>query len=358
MGVKKRNLLFAALFLLSIMVCISLASAQQELVVGVKSAPPFVIVDASGNVSGFSIDLMNSVAAEFEQPTTITYYVDKDLTSHFNSVKSRTVDFGIAATSITSEREKIFDFSYPFYESSLAILTLKDSNKKNLLDVIFTNNVKIVLFVILVYIFVCGNIIWYIERKNGLFSKKYFPGFAEGMWWTVVTMSTVGYGDYYPKKHSGKVFGVIVIISGISLFGLAIASVSSVLTLHHLQSDISSPNDLIGKSVIVIQGTQSVGVVEEMGMMPLFASNLDSAISMLKNGDAIAFVYDKPLLQYYVKSRGDSSLLLIQKDFAPSSYGIVFVKDSPLRDEVNIVLLKIMESGQYDKIKTKWFGPD
>jgi voltage-gated potassium channel len=40
----------------------------------------------------------------------------------------------------------------------------------------------------------------------------------DALWWNIVTLSTVGYGDKYPVTTSGRVIGVIVIIVGVGLF--------------------------------------------------------------------------------------------------------------------------------------------
>jgi voltage-gated potassium channel len=39
------------------------------------------------------------------------------------------------------------------------------------------------------------------------------------MWYTVVTMSTVGYGDQYPVTELGRLFGSLVIVVGVGVFG-------------------------------------------------------------------------------------------------------------------------------------------
>jgi voltage-gated potassium channel len=40
----------------------------------------------------------------------------------------------------------------------------------------------------------------------------------DALWWNIVTLSTVGYGDKYPVTTAGRVIGVIVIIVGVGLF--------------------------------------------------------------------------------------------------------------------------------------------
>ena len=47
-------------------------------------------------------------------------------------------------------------------------------------------------------------------------------------WWAIVTMTTVGYGDFAPKSSAGRLFSVIVMFGGISLVSLLTATISSI----------------------------------------------------------------------------------------------------------------------------------
>jgi len=42
----------------------------------------------------------------------------------------------------------------------------------------------------------------------------------DALWWTVVTMSTVGYGDQYPVTVEGRTMAIFVILLGVGLFGV------------------------------------------------------------------------------------------------------------------------------------------
>jgi voltage-gated potassium channel len=47
------------------------------------------------------------------------------------------------------------------------------------------------------------------------------------MWWSVITMATVGYGDVYPVTALGRFFGMLTALFGIGLFALPTALIGS-----------------------------------------------------------------------------------------------------------------------------------
>ena len=51
--------------------------------------------------------------------------------------------------------------------------------------------------------------------------------FGDALWWALVTMSTVGYGDYTPVTGNGRIIAVGIMIVGVGLLGLVGASVAS-----------------------------------------------------------------------------------------------------------------------------------
>lgn len=52
--------------------------------------------------------------------------------------------------------------------------------------------------------------------------KDTFPDIPQGFWWSIITLTTVGYGDFYPKSGYGYFIGSIAAISGCIVTGLAI----------------------------------------------------------------------------------------------------------------------------------------
>ena len=60
-----------------------------------------------------------------------------------------------------------------------------------------------------------------------LVDEENFPTFADGAWWAIVTLGTVGYGDIVPTTAWGRVVGSALIIFGVTFLSLLTAIVTS-----------------------------------------------------------------------------------------------------------------------------------
>lgn len=56
-----------------------------------------------------------------------------------------------------------------------------------------------------------------------------FPTLTDALWWALVTMSTVGYGDISPVTGIGKFVAVPLLIGGIAVFGVLTANLATVM---------------------------------------------------------------------------------------------------------------------------------
>ncbi len=72
----------------------------------------------------------------------------------------------------------------------------------------------IIIFMVLT---ISSTAMYYIEHPV---QPEKFSSIFDAMWWGVVTLSTVGYGDIYPVTPLGKLVGAVVALSGIALFAL------------------------------------------------------------------------------------------------------------------------------------------
>ena len=231
------------------------AEKTETLSVATYEVPPFVIKGKDGEVSGFSIDLLKKLAPYFEPSIDYKFKLYPDMESSLLAVSKGEVDLGIGATIISSKRERFLDFSHTFYRTRLGALVTNNSLYDNVVSVIGSSQILICVSLICLYLLICSHIIWIIERRKGLFHEDYFHGICHGLWWVISTMSTVGYGDLYPRKIVGKVFGTFVIISGIFIFSLSIATFTSLITVKEIRSNIQGISSLVDEPVAAIKNS-------------------------------------------------------------------------------------------------------
>lgn len=333
-------------------------ASRRVLRVGMKEAAPFIMIDkSSGKVTGFSVDLVNAVAAQMDPPREVEIVVHDDIAEHLEAVKNGDVDLGIAATSFTSERERALDFSVPFYQGGLGIVTRAEGRGLQIFDVLISRRLLFAALWLLLFLVICAHIIWLTERgRTDTFDDQWLRGVAQAMWWTIVTMTTVGYGDFVPRNPLSRLLGILIIVAGIVLFGIAVGALSSALTVDRLQTDIRVPNDLRNKPVAVVRNTVGESVLRSRGVQVVQLDTLAEALAAVEKREVVAAVHDVALLRYHVP-RNAPTLTLVGPTFAEHSYGIVFPIGSKLRKDVNVALLELMESNppRYQWMLENWF---
>jgi voltage-gated potassium channel len=75
-------------------------------------------------------------------------------------------------------------------------------------------------------------IVVYMGALAVLSAEENAPGsnirsFGDALWWSIVTITTIGYGDYTPVTLLGRLIAVGLMISGIAVLGVVTASLSS-----------------------------------------------------------------------------------------------------------------------------------
>lgn len=220
-----------------------------EKVVGVDANfMPFEF-KVDGKLTGFDVELFEAIAKDigldFKWQT-------MDFNGIIPALQSKSIDAAIAGITIKSEREKVVDFSHPYYDSGLIILVAADNN------------------------------------------------------------------------------------------------------------DIKALEDLNGKRVATKLGTTSEDFLKknvntkELKLLP----NTDNLFMELITGGVDAVFFDSPPLLYYAQNQGKGKVKTVGPLYQGQPYGIAFPQGSPLREKVNISLLKFMENGTYAKLYKKWFGTE
>ena len=81
----------------------------------------------------------------------------------------------------------------------------------------------IVAFVLAIFLIIIASCIMYFaehEHPAPGFTKSHFTSIPRTIWWSVVTLTTTGYGDMYPVTDLGKGLAMIIMLVGIAFFAL------------------------------------------------------------------------------------------------------------------------------------------
>jgi polar amino acid transport system substrate-binding protein len=324
--------------------------------IAIKPLTPFVFFNDDGSYSGFSIELWENIAERIDRPFE---YVPYDMVEEvLQAVRGGDVDVGIAGISITSEREEVLDFSQPMFNAGLRILvsTRGDSNPLRVFQSFFSPTILLVLVMVLVVVIVVGHIVWIFERKNPDFPDDYLPGVAEGIWWAASALLNAG--DKMPRSVAGRFGAIIWILSGIGLVAFFTANLTASNTVNQLQSSIRDLDDLPGKRIATVNNTTSADYLSNQRIIFTGLASIEDAFALLDAGQVDAVVYDSPVLQYYAISEGRGRFEVTGNVFARQDYGIALQQGSPLREEIDLALLEILEDGSYDELYATWFGID
>ena len=86
------------------------------------------------------------------------------------------------------------------------------------------NGLHFVVLTVAVLVFVCAGLVTVAERHA---KGANIHDFGQGLWWAIVTVTTVGYGDRYPVTPFGQGVAVFLMLVGIGLLGALTATIAS-----------------------------------------------------------------------------------------------------------------------------------
>ncbi len=340
---------------------------QPTLRVITKEITPMVFVDREGNsdsdsaeaftLRGFSIDLWEEIATRTAIP--FSYVLTDTVAQQLDAVAQGQADIAIAAISITREREERVDFSFPYMQSGLQILTRSDNSLQigRLLSAFLSPALVEIIGIFFLLLLLAAHLIWLVERRrNPEFPRDYLHGIWEALWWAAVTVTTVGYGDKTPRGVAGRALGLIWMFLGLFLVANFTAGITTVLAVQQLQESVTSISDLDDGQVATVAGTTADEYLTLRGIRPVRVELITDAYARLARGDVKGVVYDAPVLLYYANTQTDGAVQVVGDTFSDEEYGIALSEGSPYREPINRALLEIREDGTYDRIYQRWFG--
>lgn len=149
---------------------------------------------------------------------------------------------------------------------------------------------------------------WWVElsAREGL-------GLFDSLWWTVVTLTTVGYGDIAPVTPAGRILGMAVMFSGIGLVSALTGNLASFLVERRARRRKGLMKVRLSGHVVVLgwnaHGPSLVQTLKDCQVLPgaglVLVGGFDEAAReelafRLDLGEALHFVFGQPSLESVV----------------------------------------------------------
>ena len=330
-----------------------------ELRVGVSGSPPFVF-DHNGEVtsirSGISVQIWNAVADDLG----IDYKLIPQPNSEANleALASGELDVSIGPLSITSQRveQPGFDFSQPYFFAEEGVLVQQmPPTLMSRLKPFFGWAALSSVGVLVLSLFVVGNLIWLAERRrnSSQFPRAYVQGVGNSMWFALVTLTTVGYGDHAPISRSGRVITATWMVLSLVAVSSITAGLASAFTMAMSQPrrlPLLQVDDLSGAPLAAVRGTTSVNWGLRYGARVQQAPSLEQAIALLQQDRVEGVIFDRPALRYYLRENPGSGLALAPLHLAKQTYGFAIRRGLGMRKKINGSLLMLHRSGEISGI--------
>ena len=209
------------------------------------------------------------------------------------------------------------------------------------------SRVKIAVFLsfVLVLCVILGTVMYLIEggKDSG------FTSIPRSVYWAIVTLTTVGYGDRAPVSKTGRAITavwMVVSLIAVSSITAGLASAFTVALARNSTAPITNPTQLRGAVIAVVRGTTSELWADGMGAKSVATDSLKQAIDLVQQKRAEGVIYDRPALRYFIAQNPQSDLQLAPFDLASQTYGFAVRSGSPLRKPINVTVMSMHRVGE------------
>jgi polar amino acid transport system substrate-binding protein len=335
------------------------AVAQSDtLIVGVYHNPPFVIKTQDNYFEGLSIELWENIAQSAN--LSFRYEEYSDFISIMKRLEYKDIDLTINPMDVNDLRVEKFDMTQPYFISSIGV-AIPYINRSPI--AVFISNVfslaflEIILLLIFV-IFIFGFFLWIVERRHNKYQfRPGLFGLFDGLWWSAVTMTTVGYGDKAPKSNLGKAIAIIWMFTAVIIISSFTAGIASTLTISGLQTDIENAEDIrLAENIAAVGSTNGEAYLlqENIPISKTYASPVPALRALAKKENDV-LLYDRTMLQYYIiRLSLEAKVKLLPFSLKENYQSFMLPKHHPAFDLINVGLMKEIQKESWSDLQRKY----
>lgn len=330
----------------------------RRLKVAVFDRPPYSFRDKDGNWVGLSIELWEKIAGRLGIPYD---YVEMPLSEVYKQLHSGACDLS-PAIAISRERADQVEFTEPYLFSHGAVLLQHKSffgHMASFYSYLWNKEVLIIMVSMTFGMMLFSLLLVLVERRyeQGHFGGSSLKGFGSALWFSAVTMTTVGYGDKTPLSGTGRMITFLWMLVGVLLIALFTGTIASSITTAQLRSGILRFEDLSRFRVGCYKDSRMDLLLQARGIPARRYATPEGGFEGLAKQEINAYAGDSIALDFLMTHLAPGEF---QMSLIPDSaliYSFATKQHLPELAVINKELLGITLAPDWRQNAEKWTGP-
>jgi ABC-type amino acid transport substrate-binding protein len=330
-----------------------------QLKVAVYDAPPYGHLEVNGRIDGASVELWRRAAESLGREYRLIPVAQMEAV--LAGLERREYDAAVGAITITPERLARIDFSYPAHRSGVAVAMRKDRGVVTAFQnyALVVSELSPLIAVTIGLLIAMGVAMWIVERsKQAPRHESAVASLRDGVYWAVVTMTTVGYGDKTPKTTGGQIIAVLWMLASVALISILSTAIVSKLTADQVATGRAPAlSELAGLRLAAVAYSSGAEFLDDQKLRYLSYRDLPSALNALKRGEADAVVNSIGALQFAISAGFSREIEAPRGVLAPAFIAFALPPGSPLKKPLDEALVSITASDEWRRIEATYFAP-
>ena len=317
--------------------------------IGTTTLPPYSWSTVGTKPFGPAVWLATEVARALKLEPEWKVYDDLD--GVYDALRRNEIDLAATGLPIIAPGDEPFSYSQPWDSSgfSIALHLHPQSRVASTLRHIISSELLLWFGILIGCMVSFGIVVSLVERRKNAEHFGGRSGLWQGVWWSIVTMATVGYGDKVPRTVAGRIIAGVWMLTALVLVTIIAGVLSATLTTSRIAGYMAMERDLRTVRVGIVSQRAEIDMARNLGISPEIYDSPEEAFEALRTHEIDSFLYPTTALHALVRSSDDQSLTILPQELARGfvAFGISSSVPAPLLRQINDQIVRTISTPEW-----------